>query len=177
MLKTLILYSTVDGQTLEICKRISKTLRETGDVEIFNISEASKVQISKYDGFILGASIRYGKHRSDVFNFIKKNQKTINSKKNAFFSVNVVARKPEKNTPDTNPYMQKFLELSVWRPELLAVFGGKIDYPKYGLIDKFMIRLIMWITNGPIDTSCTFEFTDWDKVDDFSQEFNQRLDR
>lgn len=176
MLKTLILYSTVDGQTQEICKRISDTLKKTGDAEIFNISEASKIQLSQYDGFILGASIRYGKHRSDIFNFIKKNQKTINIKKNAFFSVNVVARKPEKNSPETNPYMQKFIELSAWQPELLAVFGGKIDYPKYGFIDKFMIRLIMWITKGPTNTSGTFEFTDWDKVDHFAQKFNQRLE-
>ena len=54
-------------------------------------------------------------------------------------------------------------------PKNLAVFAGKIDYPKYNFIDKQMIRLIMWITKGPTNTSGTYEFTDWDKVDSFAK--------
>jgi menaquinone-dependent protoporphyrinogen oxidase len=79
-----------------------------------------------------------------------------------------VALNPEKNTHDTNPYMQKFLELSGWTPDILAVFAGKINYPKYGFLDKHMIRLIMYMTKGPTDTSQTYEFTDWVKVDEFA---------
>ena len=39
--------------------------------------------------------------------------------------------------------------------------------PKYNLLDKQMIRLIMWITKGPTDTSGIYEFTNWDDVDSF----------
>jgi menaquinone-dependent protoporphyrinogen oxidase len=91
------------------------------------------------------------------------------NKKNAFFSVNVVARKPEKNTPDTNPYMQKFLQLSNWAPKNLDVFAGKIDYPQYKFVDKQMIRFIMWMTKGPTDINETYEFTDWKKVESFAK--------
>ncbi|MDC3383967.1 menaquinone-dependent protoporphyrinogen IX dehydrogenase, partial [Gammaproteobacteria bacterium] len=114
----------------------------------------------------------YGKHKPELYEFIKKNITCLEAKENAFFSVNVVARKPEKNTPETNPYMQKFLELSPWSPKKLAVFAGKIDYPKYKFIDKHMIRLIMWITNGPTDVKNTYEFTDWNGVDEFSKQLN-----
>ena len=89
---------------------------------------------------------------------------------NAFFSVNVVARKPEKITPETNPYMQKFLLKTSWVPKKLAVFAGKIDYPKYNFVDKQMIRFIMWITKGPTNIKNTYEFTDWNKVDSFAKE-------
>ena len=41
------------------------------------------------------------------------NKEILEKKSSAFFSVNVVARKPEKNTPETNPYMQKFLKISM----------------------------------------------------------------
>ena len=91
-------------------------------------------------------------------------------KNTSFFTVNVVARKKEKNTPDTNPYMKKFLELSGWKPDNLGVFAGKIDYPKYGFFDRQIIRLIMYITKGPTDTSQTYEFTDWKKVEEFATE-------
>ena len=30
----------------------------------------------------------------------------------------------------------------------------------------------MWITNGPTDTTKTYEFTDWDAVKKFSREIN-----
>jgi len=60
------------------------------------------------------------------------------------------------------------LALSKWSPKKIAVFAGKVDYPQYRFVDKFMIRLIMWITKGPTDTSKTYEFTDWDKVEEFA---------
>ena len=67
--------------------------------------------------------------------------------------------------------MKTFLKKSKWQPQSLSVFAGKIEYPKYGLVDKYVIRFIMWITNGPTDITGTFEFTDWQKVDDFASKF------
>ena len=49
------------------------------------------------------------------------------------------------------PYIKKFLKRTSWKPKVLGVFAGKIDYPKYNFFDKQMIRLIMWITKGPTD--------------------------
>ena len=69
--------------------------------------------------------------------------------------------------------MQKFLKISNWKPDKLGVFAGKVDYPKYRFIDKHLIRLIMFITKGPTDTSKSYEFTDWSKVDDFTKEIDQ----
>ncbi|MDA7702254.1 menaquinone-dependent protoporphyrinogen IX dehydrogenase [Gammaproteobacteria bacterium] len=172
MKSTLIIYSTTDGQTLEICKKIFSKLNVTESSNIIHIAKAEGLDLNQFDKIIIGASIRYGKHKPELYEFIKKNVACLEAKENAFFSVNVVARKPEKNTPETNPYMQKFLELSPWSPKKLAVFAGKIDYPKYKFIDKHMIRLIMWITKGPTDVKNTYEFTDWNGVDEFSKQLN-----
>ena len=87
-----------------------------------------------------------------------------------FFSVNVVARKSEKNTPETNPYIKKFLKVSKWQPKKLGVFAGKVDYPSYNIFDKYIIKMIMFITGGPTDMSQSYEFTDWSKVEDFAKE-------
>ena len=64
----------------------------------------------------------------------------------------------------------KFLELSGWQPDKLAVFAGRIDYPSYRFLDRLIIRFIMLITKGPTDTSQTYEFTDWNKVANFAKE-------
>jgi len=171
MSKTIILYSTVDGQTLAICQRIKHVLTEQGEqVSVVNLPDASADHLAEVDKIVIGASIRYGKHRPELFRFIEQYKMLLDKKPNSFFTVNVVARKPEKNTPETNPYMQKFLGLSAWQPAMLAVFAGKIDYPRYRIVDKCMIRFIMWMTKGPTDTKGTFEFTDWNKVDEYAKQ-------
>ena len=43
-----------------------------------------------------------------VYKFIEKNKDTLENRKSAFFSVNVVARKPEKVPQSTNPYIKNF---------------------------------------------------------------------
>ena len=168
--KILILFSTTDGHTVSICNRIGEILSATGSVIISSLEDISQIELENADKVLVGASIRYGKHNKNLFSFSRKYKSILDSKENAFFSVNAVARKPEKNDPETNPYLIKFLKQSAWQPKKLGVFAGKIDYPKYKFIDKYMIRLIMWITDGPTDIRKSFEFTDWSKVDDFAND-------
>jgi menaquinone-dependent protoporphyrinogen oxidase len=131
------------------------------------------VDFAAFDKIVIGASIRYGKHNKKVYAFIKSNEQLLNSKPNAFFSVNVVARKPGKRQPDTNPYVKKFLKEITWNPGRVAVFAGKIDYPRYTFFDRNMIRLIMWMTKGPTDPTATIEFTDWDQVEAFGRTISE----
>jgi len=166
MKKILLTYSTVDGHTKTICEKILSYC-ETSQVDILPID--SSINIKDYDTVVIGASIRYGKYREEIFEFIKENEELLNSKDNAFFSVNVVARKENKNKPETNPYLIKFLNKISWQPKILDVFAGKIDYPKYKFLDKYAIKFIMWITKGPTDTSKVYEFTDWNRVKSFAE--------
>ena len=69
---------------------------KTSQVDILPIDRS--INIKDYDTVVIGASIRYGKYREEIFEFIKENEELLNSKDNAFFSVNVVARKENKNS-------------------------------------------------------------------------------
>ena len=170
MFTSLIIFSTTDGHTKKICERISKFLNNGKLTKIVSLNEATKLNLSEYQRIIIGASIRYGKHSKELYKFIELNKKILDQNQNVFFSVNVVARKLEKNTPETNPYIKKFLKVSKWQPKRLGVFAGKVDYPNYNFFDKYIIKLIMFITGGPTDTSQSYEFTDWSKVENFAKE-------
>ena len=172
MIGSLIIYSSTDGHTKTICKRIIDFLKDRNKTRLVSLNEAKNLNLSEFDKIIIGASIRYGKHSKDLYKFIELNKNILNEKESIFFSVNVVARKPEKNTPDNNPYIKKFLKISKWKPKKIGVFAGKVDYPNYNFFDKYIIKLIMFITSGPIDTSQSYEFTDWTKVEDFAKELN-----
>lgn len=168
MSRILILYSTVDGHTLKICERLQQILAPAGNaVTLAEI--AGRPALDSYDKFVIGASIRYGRHRANVAEFMRANRAVLEGRPSAFFSVNIVARKHGKSTPDTNPYVRTFLRKIGWRPRLLAVFAGKLDYPSYDFWDRNIIRFIMLLTGGPTDPRAVAEFTDWRQVEAFGR--------
>lgn len=168
MADILILYSTTDGHTLKICQRLQQVIEQCSHrVTLKSVDDDPDVDIAPFDKIVVGARIRYGKHSPQVYQFARTHRQAVDAKPNAFFTVNVVARKPDKNTPDTNPYLQKFLELSEWRPKATAVFAGRINYSRYRFWDRQVIRFIMWLTKGPTDPGTDVDFTDWAKVEDF----------
>ncbi len=170
MSNSLMIYSSTDGHTKTICERIANLSSDKNLVKILSLKEAEEIDLNQFNKIIVGASIRYGKHSKDLYKFIRLNKNLLEKIDNAFFSVNVVARKTEKNTPDSNPYIKKFLKISEWSPKKIAVFAGKVDYPKYNFFDKYIIKFIMFITKGPTDITQSYEFTDWSKVDIFAKE-------
>jgi len=165
----LIAYSTSDGQTRAICERIARGLEPLGvSVSLRPVPECSDADVAASSAIVIGASIRYGKHKPEVAAFVTRHRATLQARPNALFSVNVVARKPQKDRPETNPYFKRLLQEIAWQPQLAEVFAGRIDYPHLGPVDRTMIRVIMWLTKGPTDPTRSFEFTDWQRVDAFA---------
>ena len=174
MARILVLYSTVDGHTKKICQKIKSVAeRYDHEIELVSLDGEFLEDLDEFDKIVIGASIRYGKHNKKVFDFVTRNEKLLEDKASAFFSVNVVARKPNKNKPDKNPYVIKFLKRISWKPDKVAVFAGKIDYQKYSFFDRLMIRLIMYITKGPTNPKTVAEFTNWEQVDEFARDVSE----
>ncbi len=174
MSKILIIYSSKHGQTRKISEYIASQLRVSDsrcNVRLASLGE--QFDLDSFDKVIIGASIHHGKHNPAVYAFISTNIECLKSKVTSFFSVSLVARKPGKNTPETNPYMQDFLNKSQWRPNLLKVFGGNLDYQGYNGLDRNIIRFIMWMTKGPTAADTKIEYTDWQQVDVFIKQLEQ----
>lgn len=166
MAAVLLLYSSREGQTRRICECMADVIREEGgEAKILSLVDPDLEQATAdAERLIVGASIHYGHLPPELYHFITENKTLIEARANAFFCVNLTARKPGKDTPEGSAYMRKFLKKSPWRPTRLAVFAGALYYTRYAWYDRMMIRLIMWITGGPTDTRRDVEFTDWDRV-------------
>lgn len=176
MTDVLIIYSSTDGHTIKICSHLSEQLERLSlKVRTRELSEANQDDLNRANMVLIGAAIRYGKHRPEVYDFIRTNKATLETRLSGFFSVCLVARKANKNTPQTNPYYKKFLSRSDWTPDLMAVFAGKVNYPIYNWSDRLMIRFIMWLTKGPTDPQTVKEFTNWQAVNNFATEISNRL--
>ena len=168
--RTLVIYSSVDGQTLKIVKRITALME--GEISLLNVDEHLEIDFSQYDKVLIGASIRYGNFRRNLLDFVNKHKIQLDLLPNAFFLVCLTARKPEKANPANNAYMAKFDQLSQWQPRLKGVFAGALLYSRYNWWQTLIIQLIMKITGGSTDTKEDIELTDWSKVDLFSKDFS-----
>ncbi|MHA7943754.1 menaquinone-dependent protoporphyrinogen IX dehydrogenase [Formosa sp. 3Alg 14/1] len=168
-----IIYSSVDGQTKKICENLSANFTERHISTKLCSIEDFNVDVYKFHTLIIGASIRYGKHNARIYEFVSKHKDYLQKIRTAFFSVNLVARNDNKNSPTTNPYLLKFINKTQWKPDYLDVFAGKLDYKSYPWTDRIMIRLIMKLTHGPTKSDKPIEFTDWKRVNDFSSRISE----
>ncbi len=166
MSAVLLLYSSREGQTRRICECMAEVVREEGlDAKILPLSDPDLSQaVVQCERLIVGASIHYGRLPPELYLFIEENRTLIETRSNAFFCVNLTARKPGKDTPQGSAYVRTFLKKSPWQPARMAVFAGALYYTRYVWYDRLMIRFIMWITGGPTDTRKDVEFTDWGRV-------------
>ncbi|MFD1314025.1 menaquinone-dependent protoporphyrinogen IX dehydrogenase [Namhaeicola litoreus] len=168
-MRTALIYASVDGQTKKISDHLKKVLQKNQqDIEMYSIDQFHE-DVLKFDRIIIGSSIRYGIHHKDIIAFIEEQKKKLAKIKTAFFSVNLVARKPEKKSAETNPYVIKYFKSTDWRPDQVDVFAGMLDYKKYTFFDRIMIQFIMWMTKGPTNPETKIEYTNWDDVDQFGQ--------
>ncbi len=165
----LLIYASVDGHTKKISNFLNDQLQNEGQhVSLYEVDDFDG-KLETFDKIIVGSSIRYCVHHKAIIDFINEHKEALDTHKTAFFSVNLVARKPEKNQADTNPYVIKFFKEITWKPSLVDVFAGKLDYKKYPFFDRIMIQFIMWMTKGPTDSNAKIEYTDWDRVKSFGE--------
>jgi menaquinone-dependent protoporphyrinogen oxidase len=168
--KTLIIYSSVDGQTLKIINKITSLIE--GEFTVMNIDKQQECDFSQYSKILIGASVRYGNFRKNILEFVNKNQPQLDLLPNALFVVCLTARKPEKAVPENNVYMTKFLRLSQWQPSFKGVFAGSLMYSRYNWWQTLIIQLIMKMTGGSTDKSIDIELTNWSEVERFSKDFS-----
>jgi menaquinone-dependent protoporphyrinogen oxidase len=69
--------------------------------------------------------------------------------------------------------MRKLVRRIAWRPQLLGVFAGRIEYRRYRFWDRQIIRFIMWLTKGPTHPDTAVEFTNWQQVEAFGQRVSE----
>ncbi|MGG5840172.1 flavodoxin domain-containing protein, partial [Huaxiibacter chinensis] len=87
-MKTLILFSTRDGQTREIASYLASELKEHGVyADVVNLNRTEEIVWQDYERVVIGASIRYGHFHPAVDRFVKKHADSLNALPSAFYSV------------------------------------------------------------------------------------------
>lgn len=177
MARILVLHSSIDGQTKRIAQRVGAVLASEGHVATLRSADAPAVgvEVARSDAVILGAAIRYGHYAPCVEGVVRAHRAAIEARPNAFFSVCLTAGGPGARPKAAQRYVDDLMGKTGWRPGAIAIFAGALRYRHYSLLTRAIIRLIMTITGGDTDTSREYEYTDWQAVDRFAEDFAARL--
>jgi len=174
----LIAHASIEGQTRRIAERIAAELEDRGiATEIVPAEALSGRDPRNHRAVIAGSSVRYGKHNRRLVGWLERHADALEQMPNAFFSVNLVARKPENRSAGTNSHVAKCLAAMKFTPACVAVFPGKLDYPSWTWWQRLLIRGIMKSTDGPHRGDEVIEYTDWNEVEGFAEAMAERLAR
>jgi menaquinone-dependent protoporphyrinogen oxidase len=175
MTKILIGYGTTEGQTARIAEYIADVIRGQGhEVQVLELKRSKDVPLDGTDAVVIGGSIHMGKHEESVGDFARKNRGALERLPSAFFSVSLAAHGDMENA---RAYVENFEQQTGWRPTQVGYFGGALLYRQYGLIKRLMMKKIVRDKPGnlSLDTSRDHEYTDWDDVRRFAEDFLRRI--
>jgi menaquinone-dependent protoporphyrinogen oxidase len=164
-------YATRDGQSRRIAEYIyrrladSETLAPPLDVAV---TRPAPGDLTAAALIVLVAAVRYGRHLPEADRFLAAYRSLASPPPLALASVNLTARKPAKTTATGNAYLRKIIARHRLAPALAVAFAGRLDYRRYGWLDRQIIRFIMLLTRGPTDPDTSVEFTSWQAVDEFA---------
>ena len=175
MTKIFIGYGTTEGQTARIAEHIANTIRRRGhDAEVVDLKRSRTVDLGDYDAVIVGGSIHMGKHEDYVADFVRQNRTVLKQLPSAFFSVSLAAH---GDTANAEAYVTNFEQETGWHADQVGFFAGALLYRQYGFFKRWMMKRIVRSKPGGLsmNTSRDHEYTDWDQVRQFTDDFLQRL--
>jgi menaquinone-dependent protoporphyrinogen oxidase len=167
---TALYFATRDGQARRIAEHIyrrladGETLSPPQDVAVTPPPE----QLAAASVIVLVAAVRYGRHLPEADRFLAAYRSLALPPPLALASVNLTARKPAKTTATGNAYLRKTIARHRLAPAVAVAFAGRLDYRRYGWLDRQIIRFIMLLTRGPTKPDTCVEYTSWQAVDEFA---------
>lgn len=174
--KILILYASTHGQTAKIADRIGATLGADGaQAEVRAVGDAP-ADIAGYDGVIVGASVHAGKHQSEILDWLGVHWERLNELPSAFFSVSLAAADDTDEAREaTREIIEDVPELTGWTPHTTTAIAGALQFSKYNLATRVLMRLIARRHEPAADLHHDTEYTDWDAVERFAHAFAQTV--
>lgn len=171
-MKCLIIYHSKYGQTEKISNRIAAHLEPhrftviTYDISFLDQS----MSFEDVDLVVIGAPIYAAKHSKRLARFIRKHHDELKNTVSAFFFVSLSAAGTASQKDDALHCAEEFLAQTDWIPDLQKTFAGSLPYLEYGWLTRFLMKWIVKKAGGDTDTTKNHEYTDWKRVDRFTNE-------
>ncbi|MFA5312939.1 MAG: flavodoxin domain-containing protein [Methanomassiliicoccales archaeon] len=174
-MKVLVAFGTKYGSTEKVAERIAEVMRSKGhDVIVADLRKRNRPAVKDHDMVVLGSGIIVGAWSKDAQKFIEDNKHLLVNKRVAFFACcgNMLID-PSKEAEYRKLYLTDIAaKASVESPVSMALFGGEIDFSKYGFLTKAVLSGVgakkAWEKNG-VDISKPYDFRDWKEIEAWAE--------
>ncbi|MGE5336711.1 MAG: flavodoxin domain-containing protein [Gemmatimonadota bacterium] len=170
----LVVYGTTEGQTRKIAEFIAERLRQAGKaVDLVDSTSPAAAQVAPiYAGAFVGGSLHQGRHQAPLAHFVKGNAAWLNTIPSAFFSVSLsMASQDEEWRAEAKQLADQFLSDTGLKAGMVRLVAGALKYTEYDFFRRWMMKAIAKKAGGSTDTSHDTEYTDWNDVARFVDEF------
>lgn len=159
-MRVLVAYETAHGSTVEIAEAIAEVLRERGaEVDVARCREVQDV--AGYDAFVVGAAVWASNWLRSAQAFVRRFAETLAQRPTAYFHVSGAGGDdPEKIAAIMEPRLRGYAPQVA--PVAIGTFGGVVDYAKYNLPIRLIMKAVVGREGGP--TSGRHDLRDWDAV-------------
>lgn len=174
MTHILIVYGTTDGHTRKIAQVLAENLRaEFCSVDIVDAAGMlRRLSPESYDGVIVAASVHIGNYQRAVANWVRAHATMLNIMPTAFLSVCLtVLENGTKQRQEILRIMRRLLDQSGWRPTITKLVAGALLYTRYNWLKRMLMKRIVANACSDTDTTCDYEYTDWNDLRSFSRDF------
>jgi menaquinone-dependent protoporphyrinogen oxidase len=170
----LVAYATTEGQTRKVAEFIAERLRIRGHrVDLVDVATASALDVTAaYQAAFLGGSVHYGRHQGALLHFVNSNLDWLRAMPTAFFSVAMASvHHSAGGRAHAQQCADEFVSHSGLKPLSVRLIAGALKYTRYDFFKRMVERLLHKNLEGADDTAHDHEYTDWDDVEAFVDEF------
>jgi menaquinone-dependent protoporphyrinogen oxidase len=178
-----VLYSTRAGQTQKIAQHVVSKLRALGlESELRIVTKrAAAIDLGRYSGVILAASVHAGKHEHEMVRFVGTHLSQLSAMRTAFLSVSLsqagaerAGESPERRrqfVADVEKMVSTFITETSWHPQVVMPVAGALLYRGYNPLVRWIMKIIARKAGGHTDASRNYEYTDWAALERFVEEW------
>jgi len=174
MNSVLVVYGTTEGQTRKIAEYIADNLKERGvEFDLVDSATASATLTQPvYVAAIACGSLHQHKFQDALVQFLRENKAWLDGIPTAFVSVSLAAAlKDEQSRAELREVVEAFYRDTGWTPAITRHVAGALRYSHYDYFKRLIMKLIAKHQGGDTDTSRDHEYTDWDDLKHFVEEF------
>lgn len=171
-MKALVAFGTKYGSTARVADEIATVLRGMGvTTDVRDLRRGGGPDPAAYDLLVLGSSIVMGGWSKGALRFLERNGPAVSGKRVALFACCAsVLTDPGRVEEHERKYLAEVAaRFGIAEPVAMGLFGGEIDFGKYGFLTKAVVRSVMRdplrdLEGRGIDIERPYDFRDWDAI-------------
>ena len=165
-MKILILYSSSEGQTQKIARKVADHLLEgSHSVELVQVSDAGGIELDRFDRVILAASIHVGSYQEEFSEFIAGHVNDLRNSSTLFLSVSLAAAGHDaEDWRGLDLILQDLEAATGWTPGKVEQIAGAYRPSQYDIFRRYVMRRIIREKDPEADTKADKEYTDWNSL-------------